>query len=432
MTADQQSEILSLVNEYKHLFPDVPGRTTAAVHDIKLLSSTTPIKQHSYRTNPEKQAVIDKELAYMLEHEIVEHSNSCWSSPCLLVPKPDGTSRFCTDFRKVNSVTKTDTYPLPRIDDCIDSVGQAQYVSKFDLLKGYWQVPLTDAAKDISAFAVANGLFQYKVLPFGLKNAPPTFQRLMDKVISGLKNTKVYIDDVIVHSKNWADHSKYIRALFDRLTLYQLTVNLSKSDFGKATVIYLRHVVGQSKISPIEAKVQGIAKFAPPNDRKSLRRFLGMAGFYRKFCRNFADVAMPLTNLLKKQTPFNWTDKCQASFDGIKAMLMSSPVLAAPNFEIPFKLAIDVHQQRYSTIEKEALALLRALDHFEVYVGGYSHSTVVFTDHNPLTFVTKMKNKNQRLLNWCLTLQKLNIRIEHIKGRDNVIGDALSRASAET
>ena len=461
LTADQQSEMLSLVNEYKHLFSDVPGRTTAAVHDIKLLSST-PIKQHPYRTNPEKQAVIDKELAYMLEHEIVEHSNSCWSSPCLLVPKPDGTSRFCTDFRKVYSVTKTDTYPLPRIDDCIDSVGQAQYVSKFDLLKGYWQVPLTDAAKDISAFAVANGLFQYRVLPFGLKNAPPTFQRLMDKVISGLKNTKVYIDDVIVHSKNWADHLKYIRALFDRLPLYQLTVNLSKSDFGKATVIYLGHVVGQGKISPIEAKVQGIAKFVPPNDRKSLRRFLGMAGFYRKFCRNFADVAMPLTNLLKKQTPFNWTDKCQASFDGIKAMLMSSPVLAAPNFAIPFKLAIDasdlgmgavliqensegvdhpvcyyskkfnVHQQRYSTIEKEALALLRALDHFEVYVGGYSHSTVVYTDHNPLTFVTKMKNKNQRLLNWCLTLQKYNIKIEHIKGRDNVIADALSRASAET
>ena len=118
-------------------------------------------------------------------------------------------------------------------------------------------------------------------------------------------------------------------------------MNLSKSDFGKAAVIYLGHVVGQGKISPIEAKVQRIAKFVPPNDRKSLRRFLGMAGFYRKFCRNFADVAMPLTNLLKKQTPFNWTNKCQASFDGIKAMLMSSPVLAAPNFEIPFKLAID-------------------------------------------------------------------------------------------
>ena len=127
--------MLSLVNEYRHLFSDVAGRTTAAVHDIKLVSSTTPIKQHPYRTNPEKQAVIDKELAYMLEHEIVEHSNSCWSSPCLLVPKPDGTSRFCTDFRKVT-------------------------VSKFDLLKGYWHIPLTDAAKDISVFAVAKGLYE--------------------------------------------------------------------------------------------------------------------------------------------------------------------------------------------------------------------------------------------------------------------------------
>ncbi len=197
LTTKQRSEISDLIHEYSHLFPDVPGQSDFACHDIDV-GDATPIKQHPYRVGPFKQVHMNEEIKYMKDNGIIEESNSDWSSPCILVPKSDSSFRFCTDFRKVNLVSKSDTFPLPRIDDCIDHIGQAKFVTTFDLLKGYWQVPLTPRAKQISTFVTPQGLFQYKVLPFGLKNAPATFQRLMNKVIRGLPNTEVYIDDIVL------------------------------------------------------------------------------------------------------------------------------------------------------------------------------------------------------------------------------------------
>ena len=191
------------------LFPDTPSRTDQVLHDVDV-GSATPIKQHPYRVNPLKLEIMRKEVAYMLENDLIEASSSEWSSPCVLVPKPDGTYRFCTDFRQVNKVTKSDSYPIPRVDDCVDRVGNAKFVSKLDLLKGYWQVPLTTRAKEISAFATPDGLYQYKVMPFGMKNAPATFQRLINTVISGLEGCSAYIDDVVVYSDTWEEHLKHL------------------------------------------------------------------------------------------------------------------------------------------------------------------------------------------------------------------------------
>ena len=291
---------------------------------------------------------------------------------------------MCTDYRKVNSVTKTDTFPIPRIDDCIDNIGHAKYVTKFDLLKGFWQIPLTDRAKEISAFVTPDGLYQYKVMPFGMKNSPATFQRLVNSLISNLDGCKAYIDDAIIFSEEWQQHLQTIRTFFDRLSDAKLTVNLAKSEF--------------------------------------------------------------------------WTDDCQKSFDKLKAILRSAPVLLAPSFDKEFKLAVDAsdvgagsvllqeddngvdhpvcyfskkfnkHQRNYSTIEKECLSLILALQHFEVYLASSHAPIVVFSDHNPLTFIHKMKNKNQRLLRWSLMLQEHNLDIRHIRGRDNIIPDTLSRA----
>ena len=375
-----------------------------------------------------------------------------------MVPKADKTFRFVTDFRRVNSITKTDTYPLPRIDDCIDQIGRAVFVSKVDLLKGYWQVPLTERAKQISAFTTPDGLFVYNVLPFGLKNAPPTFQRLMNFIVADLKGTAVYIDDVIIYSQSWKDHIDQLVAFFEKLVLFNLTINLSKSEFGQARVTFLGHTVGQGKVSPIESKVASICKFPVPENKKALMRFLGMAGFYRKFCCNFSVIASPLTDLLKKNVPFLWSPECEEAFQHIKGLLVSKPVLAAPSFDLPFKLAVDAsdvgigavllqedkqgidhpvsyfskkfnhNQRKYSTIEKEALAMLSALQHYEVYVGGSSHTTIVFTDHNPLTFLTKMRNHSQRLLRWYLIMQEYNVRVVHLPGKYNVIADTLSRS----
>ena len=259
----QQEELKQLIHEYEHLFPDIPTRTDKIYHDV-IVEDSKPIKQHPYRMNPLKQKHLQDEVKYLLENDFIEPSQSNYSSPCILVPKSNGTYRMCTDYRKVNSVTKTDSFPIPRIDDCIDKVGNSKYVTKFDLLKGLWQVPLTDRAKEVSAFATPNGLYEYRVMPFGMKNSPATFQRLVNNVICGLDGCDAYIDDVIIYSDSWSDHLQRIRKFFERLSEAKLTVNLAKTEFCHATVTFLGHLVGQGQVKPLEAKVNAISEFPVP------------------------------------------------------------------------------------------------------------------------------------------------------------------------
>ncbi|XP_053294792.1 uncharacterized protein LOC128455141 [Pleuronectes platessa] len=453
-------ELIKLINSYLSLFSDTPTQTHLIEHDIDV-GVAEPIKQRFYRVSDEKRRQLDAEVQYMLDNDIAEPCSSNWASPCLLVKKADASLRPCTDYRKVNSITKPDLYPLPRMEDCIDMVGSATFVSKFDLLKGYWQVPLTKRARDISAFITPSGLYSYTVMPFGLRNAPATFQRLMNRVVSGLTGCAVYLDDVVVYSDTWEEHVQRIGALFDRLVWANLTVNLAKCEFARATVTYLGKVVGQGQVRPVEAKVMAVQKFPPPTTKKELMRFLGLVGYYRSFCKNFSSVVAPLTDLLKAKAEYIWSSMCQNAFDSVKALLCSAPVLAAPRFDQPFKLHVDAsnvgvgavllqenaegvecpvsffsrkfnkHQYNYSVIEKEALALVWALQHFDVYVGSGLSPLTVFTDHNPLTFLKSLQNPNQRLMRWALFLQPYNLDIRHIKGTDNVMADALSRAPVD-
>ncbi len=230
------------------------------------------------------------EVQYLLEHGLAVPSQSPWSSPCILVPKSDSTYRFCTDYRKINAVTKPDSFPLPRMEDCVDRVGSAHYVTKLDLLKGYWQVPLTSRASEISAFVTPDNFLQYSVMAFGMRNAPSTFQRLMNRVLSGVSDCEVYLDDVVVYSNSWEDHLAKLDVVFGRLANASLTLNLAKCEFAKAVVAYLGKRVGQGQVRPVEAKVCAIVEFPIPTNKRELRRFLGMAGYYRGFCRNFAAI----------------------------------------------------------------------------------------------------------------------------------------------
>ena len=453
----QRSDLSSLLLKYEGIFPDVPNKTTAAVHDVEV-GDASPIKQHPYRVNPSKLEQMRKEVKYMLDNDIIEPSQSNWSSPCVMVPKPDGSIRFCTDFRKVNSITKTDSFPIPRMEDCIDRIGKAQFITKCDLLKGYWCVPMSQRAKEISAFVTPDSLYQYKVMPYGMKNSQATFQRMMNNCLRDLPGVEIYVDDIVVYSDTWEEHMFRLDKMFDRLKQANLTVNLSKSDFGKAQVVYLGHVIGHGQVTPIEAKVKNILEYPIPANKRSLMRFLGMAGYYRKFCKNFSEVAVPLTNLLKKNVKYVWSENCQKSFENLKSLLCSKPVLAAPDFGKPFSIAVDAsdlgagavllqndddgvehpvsyyskkfncQQKNYSTIEKEALGLVLALQHFDVYVASTGQIVTVYTDHNPLVFLNKMKNKNRRLLSWSLLLQEYTLDIKHIRGIDNICADALSQA----
>ena len=452
----QRKELAEVITQYREVFPDVPSKTNLIEHDVDV-GDSAPIKQHPYRVSPMKKELLDKEVQYMLENDIIEESQSNWSSPCILVPKHDGGFRFCTDFRKVNDKTKSDSFPIPRIADCIDQIGNAKFVSTFDMLKGYWQVPLTQRAREISAFVTPSGLYQYKVMPFGMKNAPATFQRMVNKLVRDIDGCEGYIDDVVIFSDNWSDHIRQIERFFQIMREAKLTINLMKSEFGKATVKYLGHIVGQGQVRPLDAKIQTIVKYPIPTSRKELARFLGMAGYYRNFCLNFSEIAAPLTNLLSKKVKFVWTDDCQMAFDKVKLLLQKSPVLKSPDYEKPFKLIIDSsdvgtgsvlvqeasdgldhpvsyfskkflkYQKNYSVVEKETLGLVLALEHFDVYLGSTPFKIKVYTDHNPLTFLKTMKNKNQRLVRWSLALQEYNLEIQHIPGSENVVADALSR-----
>lgn len=277
---------------------------------------------------------------------------------------------------------------------------------------------------------------------------------MVNHLISYLGGCEGYIDDVIVHSERFEAHLLHIRSLFERLTKANLTVSLMKTEFRHAVVEYLGHIVGNDQVKPVKAKVEAIVNFSTPTC-KELMRFLGMAGYYWKFCPNFSSIAYPLTNLLCKNSKFLWGESCQNAFEQIKAILTVSPVLSSPDFGKEFMLQIDAsdvgcggvllqndsdsvshpiayfskkfdkYQRNYSTIEKECLAILLSLQHFDVYVSSCVFPIVIFTDHNPLVFLQRMQNKNQRLMRWSLALQAFNIVIKHIKGSENLIADAL-------
>ena len=455
LSVAHQNDVVALIEQNPELFCDAPKRCNNAIHHVNV-GEALPVKQHPYRVSPAKRQYLKDEIEYLLKHNIIEPSCSEWASPCLLVPKPDKSYRMVTDYRKVNALTVTDSYPLPRVDDIIDQVGNAKYVTKIDLLKGYYQIPLSEEAKVISAFATPSGLYQYKVMPFGMKNAPATFQRLINKVINDIEGVEAYIDDIVITGCTWEEHMERLKLVFARLKECNLTINLAKSEFGQAEVIFLGHVVGGGKVAPISAKIEAICQFPVPTSKKGIMRFLGMAGYYRKFCRNFSDLAAPLTNTLQKKNSFIWNKSCQKSFEKIKAFLCNHPVLKAPDFKKPFIMHVDAsevgagavllqemqgvlhpvsyfskkfdhYQRNYSTIEKETLALILSLQHFEVYCEPHIFPLVVYTDHNPLIFISKMKNKNQRLMRWSLFLQPYQLEIRHIAGKENVLADTLSR-----
>ena len=295
----QRKELKQLIHKYQHLFPDIPTRTDKIYHDVNVEDSQ-PVKQHPYRMNPTKQKYLKEDIRYLLDNDFIEPSQSEWSSPCILVPEPDGSYRMCTDYRKVNNLSKIDTFPIPRMDNCFDKIGNTKSITKFDL----WQIPLTERAKQISAFIIPDGLYHHKVMPFWMKNFPATFQRLINTIIARIEHCEAYVDDAIICNDEWNHHLGTVKAFFDKLREAKLTINLAKSEFCHATLTFLRHVVGHGQVKPIEAKVEAISDFPVPTCQRQLMRFLGMAGYYRKFCNDFSVIAEPLTNLLGKRMRF--------------------------------------------------------------------------------------------------------------------------------
>lgn len=457
---DPNDDVSYLIQQSPSITSDLPGSCNILAHDIQLTDpNIRPIKKAPYRLSPYKAKLKEKEVQYLLDNGLAEHSISPWASPCILVPKADGTYRFCTDFRKVNSVTVKDSFPLPLIEELLDRVGNAKFVSTLDLKKGFWQIPLTDRAKTILSFVTPQGLFSYTVLSFGLCNSSATFQRVINHVIRGLPGTVAYIDDLVVMAETREEHLVRLRSLFERLSEAGLTLNLAKSKFSRGTVKFWGHIVGSGCIRPKGANVDAILNFPVPQTKRQLLQFLGMSGYYRRFCPNFSTIAAPLTSLTSTKRSFVWTEECRQAFEHLKAFFSSFPVLRAPDYNKPFHLFVDAsgvgvgaillqqdsdtgvlhptsyysarlkpHEVSYSTIEKEALALMMALKRFECYLLHHPEVVTVRSDHNPLTFIHQAKLRNQRIMRWALFLQEYHIKIKHVRGADNKLSDCLLRS----
>jgi len=456
--AKDQQRLKDLLYNYRDLFAtelkDL-GQTSLVQHTIE--TEGLPIKQRPYRTSPENKQEIERQVKEMCDLGLVEPSLSPWASPVVLVKKKDGSMRFCVDYRKLNAVTKKDSFPLPLINDVLDSLHDTNYFTTLDMKSGYFQIQLDPATKEKTAFVTHNDLLHFKVLPFGLTNSPATFQRLMSHILRGLEYTcaLIYIDDTIIFSKTVDEHLDHIEEVFKRLRDANLRLNPKKCKFAKQELEYLGHIVTPQGIKPCPSKIKAIESYPVPKNVKQLRSFLGLANYYRRFIKDFAKVAHPLNQLTKKFVKFDWTKSCQEAFDLLKRALISEPILAYPDFTREFHVTVDSSstalgmtlsqfsddgverviayngrslsnaEVNYSTTEREALALVEAIKKYQPYLHGRKFT--VHTDHQPLQWLTKIKEPLPKLARWSLYLQQFTFTVSYLPGKENSHTDGLSR-----
>ena len=463
---EKKIQLRRLLMQYRGIFAlnnNQPGTTNAIRHDIDT-GNAQPISQPPYRTNPEKRKEIQRQVQSLLDAGQIESSKSPWSSPVLLVPKKDGGWRMCVDYRKVNAVTKKVSYPIPRTEDTFDYLLQAKWFSKMDAASGFWQVPMEHASKEKTAMITPDGLYHWKVMPFGLCNAPATFQRLMDAVLNGLKwkECLVYLDDILIFSKDWESHLMHLRHVFDRLEKARISLKLSKCEFAKNEIQFLGHIVKEQKLLPDERNTEAVVNFPVPKDLSGIRGFLGLVGHYRRFIPRFAEESNALRKLLKKGEQFHWGSEQQTAFNKLKDIITSKPVLGLPDFSKPFRLSTDASnigisailsqidetgkelyvigyrsralrgsETNYSTIEKEMLAIVFGLQKFDYYLMGSPLAFEIVTDHQPLCNLPTTRDPYGRVGRWALLLQSYNYKIRHLPGQQNVVADVLSRFFAQ-
>ena len=422
-----------------------------------------PIKQRGRQLSPKELSVIREEVSTLLSRGIIQESNSPWANRIVMVPKKDGATRVCVDFRAVNKMCLTDAYPTPLVAQTIDQVTGMNWFSNFDAESGYHQIQLTERAKPITAFSTPFGLYEYTKMPFGLKNAGACFQRVMDAALAGLswKCCMVFVDDIIVFSRTWHEHLIHLDEVLSAIAKAGITLKMKKCHFAKKELEFLGVIVGKDGVRPDPQKIAAVKEFAPPKTKRQLRSFLGMATQLRKFIKDFAKKARPLTQLLRDDAQHRWKNMEfntgeQEAFDTLKNAMVGDECLAYPNFNRPFKIVCDAsnyalgamlaqvdpetRQERpimyasrvlkgaelnYSPTHKEGLAVVWSVATFRPYIHGVP--SVVVTDHSALTWIMEHKEPTARMARWVMRIQEYDLEFVHRKGSENKIADALSR-----
>ncbi|GFW82638.1 retrovirus-related Pol polyprotein from transposon 17.6 [Trichonephila clavipes] len=453
----EREQVLAIVLKHQTLFTSDVKIAKVGTHRIRLKPNIERKKPFVYRIPESVKIKVDEQIEELVRLDLIEESDAEIAYPIVCVNKKDGTLRLCVDFRALNSESVSDDFPMEDAVELIHSIGRANIITTLDLLKGYWAIPMAEDSKNLTSFKTHRQQYRFKVMSFGLKNASATFQREMNKALSCYREfPRAYIDDIAIFSKNWEEHLLHLDTILTKLSELNFTVNLKKCAFGKAQIKYLGHIIGSGKHEPDPEKTAVINNLPVPKTKKELRSVLGLCNYYREYIPKYSELVYPLTELTKKRVPDSipWTEKHDSSFHLLKKALVEAPSLYSPVPDKPYTIHSDASQigiaaclsqkcgdkcypiayasqklsktqQSWSTIEREAFAIVWSLKKFEVWVFGTEIE--FYTDHNPLPYLTKSAPQSARLQRWAFALQKFNVTIKHCPGVKMPHADALSR-----
>jgi len=457
-----RGDVDDLLEEYRALWAGHLGKVDVTPHRIEVTSGARPRRAQPYRASHASREVIAKEVQRQRDLGVTEPSSAEWAFPVVLVLKPDGTMRFCVDYRQLNEVTVRVVYPLPRMDDCIDFLGDAKVFSTLDCNSGCWKIPVADEDRDKTTFVCHEGAYRYIRLPFGLSNAPATFQRAIDMILAGLK-CKIcfeYLDDIIVFSQSAGEHVDHLREVFTALRGAGVSLKAKKCHLFQEEVEYLGHIVGRGQLQVQDKNIRGLKEASPPRCKKELRSFLGMCNVYRRFVKDYAQVARPLAAMTSSKRPDRLgklSDEALGAFEELKRRLTEAPILALPRRHGAYTLDTDASagqvgavmlqeqpdqstrpvgywsrslnsaERNNSTTERECLAVVWASLLLRPYIEGTRFT--VRTDHAALKWMLHMDGDHGRLARWRLRLAALDYVVQTRPGASHHAADTMSRIS---
>ncbi len=456
--------VTALLGKFSDVFPKAltsPPPKRSVDHEIIIDEMVAPPFRRPYRLSDVHRRELARQVEILLRQGFITPSSSPFGAPVLFVPKPDGSWRMCIDYRALNTITRKNKFPLPRIDDLFDRLHGAAYFTSIDLTQGYYQVLVREEDRPKTAFQTHLGAYEFVVMPFGLCNAPATFQRIMHDVFRPYldKFVLVYLDDLLIFSRTREEHLEHLELVLQLLRKHKLYARLSKCSFMQTEVKYLGFRVSAAGARPDPAGVEKVQQWPTPDGIPALRRFLGVANHYRKFIPHFAQLAMPMTRLLRKDASWNWDDACDHAFDELKRRLTAAPCLIFPDPSLPYRVTVDASggalgavleqdqgrgmqpiafasrrladpETRYPTYEQELLAIVHALRIWEHYLLGAQHVVHLCTDHQPLQHLFSQRKLSGRLARWVEEFAQFDLKVEYVPGSQNVVADALSRLFA--
>lgn len=459
LKVDQKDQLFKLVQQHQDLFIVHPGELGLIRSEPAHIQvdDPRPCRTPLYRYPEKAKETIQTILQDLEERDIIEPSTAAWLSPIVLVNKPGGDKRLCLDYRNVNKQLTMDIHPLPKLEELVENVSGNDYYATLDLKEAYYQVKLDLESRDLTTFSDGISLFRFKRLPFGLSCSPAIFSRQMNKVLAPLLKEswlKSYLDDLIVCAKDYATLVSRLDKLFSHLSTVGIKLNLSKCHIGQRQVKFLGHIVSKEGYRPDPSNIEAVLLMKPPTTVKEVRRFIGMCAFYRRYIDKLSMILSPLTNLTKKNQTFRWTTECQEAFQTLKERLTQAPVLKKADMNQDFVLETDASsthvgavlmqydgkvpkviayfskklrptETRYSTTDREALAVVLACRNFHHYLWGVR--VFIRTDHQPLTSIFRQRTKSPRMNRWILEMREFQYKIDYKAGSKNAVADQLSR-----